>query len=318
MRSLLKQLLPSALVRALRRCASPEERRARSIGLNRTAFKRFLADPDAALKTKQLPLFGAMKKTSFLKESKAFLIESVFEDAYQLERIPLSVNEPCRILDVGANVGAFAIAARGRFPRATLHCYEPHSTLEPHLKLQAYAVGAKYYMEAIGREEGYCASDEMQNEILQSESVKIMDFTKPGNIKVTSLKTAIERLGGSVDILKLDCEGSEWTILQDRESLNKVKFLTVEFHRLSSDGSFDIYDRSIDVHEKARQLVTGVGFQILFERYHSIDAGIILARRKTSESLDSGAKSCETPGVSISAAAREACAKRSSPEHSNA
>ncbi|MEI6242711.1 MAG: hypothetical protein WCP39_04820 [Chlamydiota bacterium] len=76
-----------------------------------------------------------------------------------------------------------------------------------------------------------------------------------------------------------DCKGFAWVILKDKESLKKVKFLTVEFHRLSPDGSFDIYDRSIDLHEKARKFVRDAGFKILFERYHTVDAGIILAQR---------------------------------------
>ncbi|MBI5346639.1 MAG: FkbM family methyltransferase [Chlamydiae bacterium] len=286
-KTLLKKVLPKPLIaklKSLRHAArnaniSPEERRSFLIGLDRKQFRDFMLDPDAALKTKQLHLFGAMKKTSFLKESKAFIVESVFEDAYQLEKIPISKDKNCKILDVGANVGIFAMAARGHFPNSTIHCYEPHPSLEQHLKWQAYAVSAKYYTEAVGVEDGYFSSDEMQNEILQSQSVKIMDFTKPGNIKVAALKTAIERIGGYVDILKLDCEGSEWVILKDRESLKKVEFLTTEFHRFSPDGSFDIYDRSIDLHEKARKFVLEAGFKILFERYHTVDAGIILAQR---------------------------------------
>ena len=284
MKSLLKKILPKSIIDQLitvrNAVISPQERRAKLIGMDRRQFRDFMSDPESALKAKEMLLFGAKKKTNFLKESKTFIIESVFDDAYQLERIPLPKDKNCKIIDVGANVGAFAMAARGQFPNSTIHCYEPHPSLEPHLKLQAYAVAAKYYMEAVGLEDGYFSSDEMQNEILQSDSVKIVDFTKKGNIKAVSLKTAIERIGGHIDILKLDCEGSEWVILKDKESLKKVRFLTFEYHRISPDGSFDVYDRSIDIHEKAKKTALDAGFKILFERYHTIDAGIILAQRE--------------------------------------
>ncbi len=283
MKSLIKKVLPQSVIKKLitlkEKNLSPELRRARTIGLNSKQYKEFILDENAASNTHELFIFGAMKKTKFLKESKAFLMESIFDDAYQLEKINIPRDQHCKIIDIGANVGAFAIAARTHFPRATIHCYEPHPSLEEFLKLQAYAVGAKYYMEGVGFEEGFFASDEMQNEILQSESVKIMDFTKKGDIKISSLKTVIERIGGYVDILKLDCEGSEWNILKDKDALQKVNYLTVEFHRISPDKSFDIYDRSIDIHKKAKETISSLGFTILVERYHSVDAGIILAQR---------------------------------------
>jgi FkbM family methyltransferase len=282
LKTLLKKILPKSLITkliALRNASfSAEEKRAQLIGMNRSEFRQFMEDPEGALKLTRLHLFGAPKKVSFLKESKNFIVECVFDDAYQLEKIPLPKDKHCTIIDVGANVGAFAMAARGYFPHATIHCYEPHPALEPYLRLQAYAVGAKYYEEAVGLKEGSFASDEMQNEILQSESVKIMDFTKEGNVKTVSLKTAIERIGGHVDLLKLDCEGSEWSILQDKNALKNVDILVFEFHRLSPDGAFDIYDRSINVHERAKKVAKEAGFEILIERYHSIDAGIIVAR----------------------------------------
>lgn len=274
------KILPQSVINKLRDALStPEQRRARSIGIGRKKFKEFMSDPDAALNTKELHLFGAKKKTSFLRESKAFIIESVFDDAYQLEKIPLPRDKHCRILDIGANIGAFTMAARAQFPNATIHAYEPNPNLEQHLRLQAYAAGAKYYMEAVGKQEGFFSTDEMQNEILQSESVKIMDFTKSGNIKAVSLKTAIERMGGYVDLLKLDCEGSEWVILQDKESLQHVNYITAEFHRFSPDGGFDMYDRSIDIHAKARKFIEDSGFTVLFERYHTVDGGIFVAKK---------------------------------------
>lgn len=286
MKKLLVKVLPKPVVGKLKelrdRFVSAEEKRARAIGLNKKQFKEFMADPDAALNTKQLLLFGAPKKTKFLKESKAFLIESIFEDAYQLEKIPLPRDKHYKIIDIGANVGAFAIAARCHFPHATIHCYEPNIELEEYLRLQAFDVQAKYYLEAVGAEEGYFSTDERANEVLESQSVKAMDFTKPGTIKTITLKTAIERIGGYVDILKLDCEGSEWAILKDREALKKVNYLTMEFHRMSSDGAFDPLDRSTDMHKVAREFVENAGFEILVTRVHSIDGGIFLAKRRSS------------------------------------
>jgi hypothetical protein len=36
-----------------------------------------------------------------------------------------------------------------------------------------------------------------------------------GEIRMISIRSAIELLGGAVDLLKLDCEGGEWNILEN-------------------------------------------------------------------------------------------------------
>ena len=64
-------------------------RRARNIGLKGKALRHFLDSPDGASKLEKLNINGGAKKVSFLKESKCFIIESIFEDAYQLEKIDL-------------------------------------------------------------------------------------------------------------------------------------------------------------------------------------------------------------------------------------
>lgn len=259
---------------------TPKARRARKIGLSREELRNFLADPEGALHLKKLQLAGTLKKVSFLKESKAFLIETVLEDTYHLEKIKLPRDQHVTIVDVGANVGAFAIAARNEFPLATIHCYEPNPKLEPNLKMQAYAVGAKCFMEGVGAQSGHFSFDQQQNETLDSESVSIVDFTKAGNVEIVSLAQVIERIGGKVDLLKLDCEGSEWPILKDLESLKKVKYLAMEYHRMCGDGSFDQYDRSIDIQRRAIEAVEAAGFKIQIVKANTIDAGIIVACRE--------------------------------------
>src|SRR3954467_5159687 len=50
-------------------------------------------------------------------------VEVLLEDVYGLR----GRGEPMRaILDVGANIGAFPLAARLRHRDATIHCYEPN------------------------------------------------------------------------------------------------------------------------------------------------------------------------------------------------
>ena len=53
---------------------------------------------------------------------------SIFlDDDYRLDRVKWPVGT---VLDIGANLGFFSIAARNAFPEATIHAYEPNHELE--------------------------------------------------------------------------------------------------------------------------------------------------------------------------------------------
>ena len=53
---------------------------------------------------------------------------SIFlDDDYYLERQNKEVSS---VLDIGANLGFFSIAARNAFPNATIHSYEPNEDLK--------------------------------------------------------------------------------------------------------------------------------------------------------------------------------------------
>jgi hypothetical protein len=48
-----------------------------------------------------------------------------------------------------------------------------------------------------------------------------------GEITSTAFARAIARIGGAVDLVKLDCEGAEWQIFQDKKSWQNVKNLSM-------------------------------------------------------------------------------------------
>src|SRR4028119_53932 len=67
------------------------------------------------------------------KGMKGEFIEVLLDDCYGVEQLSESLRT---IIDVGANVGLFPIAARNRFPQALIHAYEPNPYLENYLKHQ--------------------------------------------------------------------------------------------------------------------------------------------------------------------------------------
>ncbi|NGX28936.1 MAG: hypothetical protein K940chlam1_01125 [Candidatus Anoxychlamydiales bacterium] len=251
---------------------------AKLLGFTIEQLEEFLNDPEASLKLKHLFIVDSPKRVSFDLVAKNFFIEVIFEDIYQLEKIPFKNNEKIKIIDVGANCGIFGVMARARFPHSTIHCYEPNEKLKKYYDLQSFAAYLKYFDEAVGLNDGFCGSDERQNIMFDCEAVKMMDFQKEGKIKVTALKNALKRIGGYVDLLKLDCEGSEWNILKDKDSLKKVKYLTMEYHRMCHDNSFDVFDFSIDIQKKACDILRENNFEILHAKNTSHTAGVLSAK----------------------------------------
>jgi hypothetical protein len=68
-------------------------------------------------------------------------IEIMLDDCYRLHDIARK-SDAATILDIGANVGIFSVAARAAFPGARIHAYEPNAALVGHLSNHAQQAGS--------------------------------------------------------------------------------------------------------------------------------------------------------------------------------
>jgi len=146
----------------------------------------------------------------------------VVDDEYGLGRLPFT---PQTILDVGANVGIFSLWAGVNFPGATIHSYEPNAALQQFLTENISQVSARWHMEGVSGHDGF-GSFAQEGESMVGQCTE----SETGDIPVVSLQTAIKRMGGAVDLLKLDCEGSEWSILENLEPFAAVRCVRMEYH----------------------------------------------------------------------------------------
>lgn len=145
-------------------------------------------------------------------------------DCYHLKFLRKKLGRVKTIVDVGANSGMFAIAARQFFPNAKIACYEPNPHLSEILNFNARQLGAFPYFEAVMQHD--C---KVNLNFTESDLATTATEAGKGNVTGSSLGTIIKRIG-SIDILKLDCEGAEWGILEDIESWDHVKSLSMEYH----------------------------------------------------------------------------------------
>lgn len=166
-------------------------------------------------------------------------INVLLDDEYGLQKLKQS---PRTILDIGANIGLFSLWAAGCFPDATIHAYEPNPRIVPFTQRNLKPVNVQLFAEAVSAQAGFAA-------ILDEDESRLCSLTTgvTTGIPVTAFKQAIERLGGTVDLLKLDCEGAEWEIFQDPEPFQHINTIRMEYH-LTGDRTLQ------DVQQIAREL----------------------------------------------------------------
>jgi FkbM family methyltransferase len=178
---------------------------------------------------------------------KIAFIDLLLDDCYGCHNLKQRGTRIKTVLDIGGNVGLFGLAARNVFPGATIHAYEPNQKLEKYLVAQAKSASFEYFMEAIGLEDGMI-SLEHGDDAVQTRSKQ--DDT--GNVPQIAFSKAIERLGGEVDLLKLDCEGGEWEMFEDKKSWQHIKNLSMEYH-LFEPGQNE---------QKVKSIIESLGFRI--------------------------------------------------------
>jgi FkbM family methyltransferase len=115
------------------------------------------------------------------------------------------------IVDIGANVGFFSMAARARYPEAIIHSYEPNPRVLPALKNNVADLRVQVFPEAVGGKSGLVSM------IDSGDSNQARTSAGVGSIPMVSLATVLDRLGRPLDLLKLDCEGAEWEMFPLKE-----------------------------------------------------------------------------------------------------
>jgi FkbM family methyltransferase len=184
---------------------------------------------------------------------------SIFiEDTYHLEQWR-GVNT---VLDIGANIGLLALAARNYYPKATIHCYEPNPELRRFLDTNCDSIGTVLYPEGVGSQSGKIDL-EIRGDSNQSRSTQ----SETGSIVCVSLRNAVERLGGSVDLAKIDCEGAEWEMLSDPEAWVGIRNVAMEYHLFGTEE-----------HDDIAPTMEKCGFKVL-DQVRSHDFGMVWASR---------------------------------------
>ncbi len=144
-------------------------------------------------------------------------ITCLIEDEYGLWR---SRFEARTIVDIGGTVGFFSVAARARYPHAAIHCYEPNARVIGYLRENISTIGVEVFHGAVGATQQLVEVVDCGDSNLTRTRPVFEDGPK---IRQVSFSRVVDRLPGSVDLVKMDCERAEWEIFEDLEAWNGVK-----------------------------------------------------------------------------------------------
>ena len=171
------------------------------------------------------------------------------------------------VLDVGAHAGMFSLAARAYFADATIQAYEPNPRLWPMLSSHADQASFSAYAEGVGPVTGKGTFSVGVDSVLGCAQP-----STSGDITITGVAEAIQRAtaGQPLDLLKMDCEGAEWDILTDFDSLARVRCITMEYHLGPGRNLDDL-----------KALLMQHGFQIRRQAADGPEFGRLLATRVT-------------------------------------
>lgn len=140
------------------------------------------------------------------------------------------LKEKSTVVNIGAHIGTFELYLKSRKKNLRIYSFEPESSnfelLNENLKLNnikdVYTInkavsdsqGTKYLVvDDIGKNEGYLSND---------KGLPVKTTTLDLFIKETNLHEAA--------LLKMDCEGSEYSILETSNSIKIFKAVIMEYH----------------------------------------------------------------------------------------
>jgi FkbM family methyltransferase len=164
------------------------------------------------------------------------LIDEIWRNQVYTRRPVQFHFEPRLIVDIGANIGTFALYAAARWPDASIHAFEPAPENIERLRQNvalSRTPGVVCHPSAVGATSGtttfYLKADPGWHSIWGDTADTAI------TVKTTSLGEIADELDGqSIDLLKLDCEGAEYEILDGRESLlrDRVHQIAMEYHEV--------------------------------------------------------------------------------------
>ena len=165
-----------------------------------------------------------------------FVLRELFIDETYRDLLALVGTEPVRIVDVGANLGSFVVWLHGRHGVRQAYCFEPEPTSFQLCKFNVFENGcgfAKVIQSAVGGQDRRIKLP-LAND--RPGAVSIYKSSTPdahsAEVDVIAFGRWLGEVTDEFDVLKLDCEGAEWEILDETspKAFRRFRIIVAEVH----------------------------------------------------------------------------------------
>jgi len=174
-------------------------------------------------------------------------IKEVFDDlVYQPNWFSINPSNIHTVIDVGALVGSFTLWALEQWPNAKIHSYEPNPESFQFLTQNISSSDAKNRVESFNQAI-WSKNQELKlhkfknlpgcSSVVYEHRPYVLQYEDGITVEAISIIDALNKIGGTVDLLKVDCEGAEYDIIYSlsEHDLNMIKYIVIEYHEFDKD-----------------------------------------------------------------------------------
>ena len=182
------------------------------------------------------------------------------------------------VIDIGANIGTFAVRAAVAAPEARVYCYEPAPDtcrlLRRNLALNGLQERVTVDQRAVCGSSGEMWLQAIpQSSMRRTSAARTSRLTDTLRVQSTTFETILsEHSLDRCDFLKMDCEGAEYDILRNCSPtlLSRIARIALEFHEWNDE----------DDHRELVELLQCAAFRVA-SAYDPLDGqvGYIFAER---------------------------------------
>ncbi len=205
------------------------------------------------------------------------LYEIFAEDCYHFDWFLGSLaGQPLHVLDVGGQIGTFACRLAQLEPKATINTYEPSPTsaavLRRNVDRNKFGDRVTVIEEALSASVGTAELDDNEagsgkNSLVSAQGSSVATIT----VQTTTFDAAVAAVPGAVNVVKIDCEGGEYDLVQasSPESWAPVERLVIEYHQVPGHS-----------WDELRTWFEGVGLSVQHEEPLGPGLGVVWLSRR--------------------------------------
>jgi FkbM family methyltransferase len=157
------------------------------------------------------------------------LNEVLIEDEYGELRSHLEVTPSPVVLDLGANIGTFALFSFSVSPHAAVHSFEPSA--DTFAVLEGNRARNPQCDWHVQRAAGWGEDGTVSFSASAASTAGRVDAGGSESVPAMSLATILARCGGRIDVAKIDIEGAEEPLICGGAfALQRIETLVVELH----------------------------------------------------------------------------------------